>query len=92
MLRKLFTSAVLGLTLLSPLAAPQAANAADGGHYRRDSYRYDHHRRRHRCYEVFYRRDCYCEWRCAGRYDCREDAERAACRFRERGFEVSIRN
>jgi hypothetical protein len=81
MLRKLFTSAALGLSLTAPLAAPSVAKA---------DYWPRHERHYHRHYEVFYRHDCYCQWRCAGRYDCREDAERVACRFRERGFEVRV--
>jgi hypothetical protein len=82
MLRKVFTSAALGLSLAAPLAAPQAARADH----------WEHHHRHHREFKVFFRRDCYCEWRCAGCYCCYDEARQAACYYRERGFEVSIRD
>ena len=81
---ELFASAVLGLSAVAPLAAPQTAKA---DHW---EYHHEHHHRRH--YEVFYRRDCNCEWRCAGRFDCYEDAAREARHLRHHGFEVSIRD
>jgi hypothetical protein len=86
MLRKTFAAAALGLAALSPLAAPQTARA---DHWERHERYYHHH---HRHFEVFYRRDCHCEWRCAGNYGCWEEAEHAACNLRARGFEVSIRD
>jgi hypothetical protein len=83
MLRKLFLSAALGLGALSGLnttaqAAPVGEHGYAGWHH--------HHR-----FEVFYRRDCHCAWRCAGGYRCFEEAEREACHLRHCGFEAFIR-
>jgi hypothetical protein len=77
MLRKLVVSAVMGVGLLSPLAAAPAAEAHE--------YHYRHQ------FRVFYRSCPREPWACYGRYDRWARADHAACHLRERGFEVVIR-
>jgi hypothetical protein len=78
MLRKLVVSAVMGLGVLSPLAAAPAAEAHEYYH-------------RHHEYRVFFRRCDREPWECRGCFERWERAERVACHLRERGFEVFIR-
>ena len=81
MLRQLFASAAVGLSLLTPAVAPGTAKA--------DHWEHRHHHHRH--FEVLFRRDCNCAWQCAGNFGCFEDAEREARHLRHHGFEVMIR-
>lgn len=80
MFRNLTVTAVTALGLMTPLAATPTAEAHP------PVERFHHHR-----YEVMYRR-CGCPvWECYGSYRFFREAEHAACRLRERGFEVHIR-
>ena len=92
MLRTWILSAVAGLGLLTPLAAvpnAQAAQANDRVEHREVS-REDGHRR-HRDFEVMYRRCRADSWSCYGRFGCREDAEHAEHHLHREGFEAFVR-
>jgi len=82
MIRKMILSAVLAAGTLTGLALTPGtaeAHAPWAGHV----YHHRHHR-----FEVFY---LHCgTWRAYGNYRDRDDAERAACHLRYRGYEVKI--
>jgi Ni/Co efflux regulator RcnB len=103
MLRKWILSAVAGVTLLTPLAAVPAAQAAkpeaprEAHHDRdrdRDHDRWRDHDRDHwrRCFEVMYRPCCDAPWSFYGRFDDRWDAERAEHYLRGQGYEAFVRD
>lgn len=50
---------------------------------------HEHHH--HRDFHVFYRACCNDPWVSYGCFDCRERADRVACRLRESGYEVFVR-
>jgi hypothetical protein len=81
MFRKLAVGAVMSLGLLGTLGAAPAVQA-------HEPYPHHHHHR----YKVLYRPCSRDHWECYGRYGCWEDADRAACRLRARGYEVIIRS
>jgi hypothetical protein len=100
MLRKLFLTAVTGVTLMAPLTATPAAQAGEPAGYRHRERDYDRDRdydrgrwrRRHHEYRVFYRECCSDPWCCYGCYDCYEEAYHAECCLRHDGYEVSLRD
>ena len=107
MLRKWILSAVAGVTLLTPLAAVPAAQAAkpeapreahhdrDWDHDRdRDHDRWRDHDRDHwrHFFEVMYRPCCDAPWNFYGRFDDRWDAERAEHYLRGQGYEALVRD
>ena len=80
MFRKMLLAVVASLSLLSPLALPADTQA-------HEPVPMPHHHR----VALYVRECCHEPWRCVGRYECREDAFRAARHYRHRGFETLVR-
>jgi hypothetical protein len=96
MFRKWILAGATAVTLMAPLAATPAVQAAEPAGYRYHHRDRDHDRdgwrRWHREYRVFYRRCCDDSWCCYGCYGCYEDACHAERCLRHDGYEVSLRD
>jgi hypothetical protein len=80
MFRKLMLAGAAALALATPFAVTSEAEARP---------RHRPGREHCRTFHVYYR-ECGCNWRCYGTYDCRESAERVAYRLQRRGFEAYV--
>jgi hypothetical protein len=83
LLSRFVLPAVLVLGSAVPFVTPAVAQA-------HEPYRHEHRHHHRHCYDVFYRSDACCPWRCYGRFDDRFDAGCAAERLERAGYEVFI--